>query len=73
MHPRRGDEFAAVASRCRADASTGEPGFIVFAGGVLNDEHNNTVQSHEMGHFAAALCDEYSTFGGFHWLTGSTT
>ncbi|MBI2398335.1 MAG: hypothetical protein HYV17_11105 [Xanthomonadales bacterium] len=55
----------------RANASTGDPGFIVFAGGVLNNDGNGTVQSHEMGHFVGALCDEYAFFGGFHPFTGS--
>lgn len=55
----------------RANATTGSPGVIVVQGGLPNNDSNNTTQSHEMGHFVANLCDEYTINATMHPLYGS--
>jgi hypothetical protein len=52
----------------RANVSFGGsgPGVMVYYGGIRETSANGIVQSHEMGHFVGALCDEYEEFPGLH-------
>ncbi|HVJ63146.1 MAG TPA: M64 family metallopeptidase, partial [Tahibacter sp.] len=47
------------------------PGVMVYYGGVQETSPNGIVQSHEMGHFVGALCDEYDEFPGQHPQSGT--
>ena len=57
----------------RANVSFGGsgPGAMIYYGGMQQTSPNGIVQSHEMGHFVGALCDEYSEFPGQHPSRGS--
>lgn len=56
----------------RANATFGEGGVIVFNGGHTETLPNYHVESHEMGHAFAGLCDEYVEERGQHSEDGAT-
>ncbi len=57
----------------RGNMARTQPGVMVWPSGLHRRWMNDMGPSHEMGHFVAALCDEYSEYEGVHPLHGAPT
>jgi hypothetical protein len=60
-----------VFTLARGNVTLGQPGVMVWPSGSQYPSVIDTGPAHEMGHYVAALCDEYSEFSGVSPLHGN--